>query len=365
MNFLNRNTYDKSKGGFGVHEFIDPFNETFHKTNYRFFRRFILNPLGVPLINKIISDIEKEKNNNLKESRLRMLEYMLYKRWNIISDYAFGDKPQDVISFVLMPDIFNLNDLKSIINHIQPTDIKRTSHISDNFIYLLNNYPILSISIIVNKNLRLYSEEMDYFLHKLGNYIKMVNYWMKKEPANEPRYRKQIQSLCKLKMIISKGTGLKYIRQIEIVSTLLSYIMIEVTKLIPNIESIKWFSDRDIILDYKKKELGFSIARDFVQTIYHILCEKWSYGKADIIFAEPERKGAMWYDELIRLPDYISGTLADYNKEKGTSSHKKFCPILKKVFTNNCRHLFFELNINMKDNVSIECVRWFFSLKPL
>lgn len=364
MNFSNQNTYDEHKGGFGVHELIVPFNDTFYKSSYPFFKQFILNPSNNSLINKVILDIDGRNNSGkfiFSKLRFQMPENLLFKKWLIISDYAFGGKPQNVVSFVLMPYVFDIERLKSTINNIQHTDIKNTSHVSDSFIRLLTDHPILSISILLNKDLKLFTEEKDYFLKKLEGYIKMLEYWMNKEPQKKSKYKNKIKSFRKLEKLISQGVGLKIMRQIEIVSTLTSYLMVEITKLIPNIELIGWFSDRDPLLGYKEKELEISVARDFVQSAYHVLCMMEGCNEAKIVFAIPENSGLMWYDELIRLPDYIAGALADYDMVNNKCSHDKFIPIIEKVFTNERRHLFFKLQIDMKDSASMECVRLNFS----
>ena len=364
INFSNQNTYDEYKGGFGVHELIVPFNDTFYKSSYPFFKQFILNPSNNSSVNKIILDIERRNNSGpfiFSKPHFQIPENLLFKKWFIISDYAFGDKPQNVVSFVIMPYAIDFEILKSTINNIQPTDIKKTSRVSGDFIDLLNNYPILSISIVLNKDLKLFTKEKDYLLQKLDGYIKMIKYWMEKEPCKKPKYEKQINSLCKLKRLISQGYSLKFMRQIEIVSALTSYLMAEITKLIPGIKLIGWFPDRDPLLSYKEKELDISVTRDFVQSAYHVLCIMERCNKAKIVFAIPENSGLMWYDELIRLPDYIAGALADYDMVNNKCSHDKFIPIIEKVFTNERRHLFFKLQIDMKDSASMECVRLNFS----
>lgn len=368
MKFPNRTVYDASTKGFGIHEFIMPFNDTFHKSSYYLFKNFILNPLDIPVLTKIILDNETKNRKDgfpVKEPRFKieLPDELIPKKWIIISDYAFGNKPQDVVSFVLIPYIFNYENLIYKIKSIQPKDIKKSSHTSDEFIELLNSNLILSVSISLNKKMRLCKDEKGYFLSKLIAYIKMIESWIQNEPEKENKYREEIKSLDKLKCIISTKGVSKQVRQIEIVSTLVTYLMIEITKLIPNVELIGWFSDRDAILDYKEKELDMSVIQNFVQTAYHVFCEELSYKQAKIVFAKPESSGTVWYDELIRLPDFIAGALADYDTLNNKLSHEKFIPLIEKVFTNEKCHLFFGLRVDTKTNLSMECVRLSFSPK--
>ena len=56
-------------------------------------------------------------------------------KWILCSDYCFEDKgkPNDVISFVLYPYIFDFTQWQEIIDNLQSTDIKNTRHISEYF----------------------------------------------------------------------------------------------------------------------------------------------------------------------------------------------------------------------------------------
>jgi hypothetical protein len=51
-------------------------------------------------------------------------------------------------------------------------------------------------------------------------------------------------------------------------------------------------------------------------------------------FGQPGMDGLNEYAELIRLPDYLAGTLADMSLPELEFSHDKFPPIFSQVFVN-------------------------------
>ncbi len=57
--------------------------------------------------------------------------------------------------------------------------------------------------------------------------------------------------------------------------------------------------------------------------------------QANLGFEIPEQTGKHRYDEIVRLPDYLAGTLADLNSETMTMSHDKFDVVLNNVFVNS------------------------------
>ncbi len=92
--------------------------------------------------------------------------------------------------------------------------------------------------------------------------------------------------------------------------------MCEMVKIINDIEIIGWFSDRDKLLDFKKQKLRKPFIVELISNYFHVFCENQSlHTQTKLAFGIPEKNGKMWYDECIRLCDYICGTIADFNFE--------------------------------------------------
>lgn len=53
------------------------------------------------------------------------------------------------------------------------------------------------------------------------------------------------------------------------------------------------------------------------------------------IFPEPEKSGKNHFDELIRIPDYLAGTLADFDVSSNKFSKDKYDTILLNSLVNS------------------------------
>ena len=337
---LQREVTNETRG-FVFHPFASELDNTFHMNNYPYFKEFILNPFSSGTC----------------------------KKWMIASDYVFGaeNKQRDVVSFSIFPYLEEFNTLKEGINNLQPKDLKKSSEISDGFIHFLNNYPLATVSISINKDVRLHTNERQIMIEKIDSYVRMIELWKINGTKNNNSYDKKIKRLESFKRAIVRGsTNLSVVRQIEIVSTLVSYLMFQITTLIPDIELISWLSDRDKILNFNKNNLDHSIIFDFINTGYRTLCRNYlPESNASVVFGIPEETGNMWYDEIIRVSDYFAGTLANIKPDCREITPKgKFAKMLVNVFTNTSKHLFFGIDIKYSKKESIiACERYVFSKK--
>lgn len=157
----------ENKHEFGVpyHEFILPFDETFRKSSYHIFKCFIENPLN----NNAISLLLKGKEGC---RRAEVLNILGFKKWIIVSDYVFDkNKPQDVITFSIMPHVKDFNELKNKINTLQKKDIKHSDSINPEFIKFFQEFPIFNISISINKKFKLFTDEKLFSNQQISGYL--------------------------------------------------------------------------------------------------------------------------------------------------------------------------------------------------
>lgn len=303
--------------GVGVHEFLLHFNDTF-----------------------------QQSGKTLLEKYLR--EFAEITKWILVSDYAFYDKRKkhDIVTFSLIPYIASFEEMSTALGGLAPADIKKTRRVNPEFLKLLANGPIFSISIKLDRERKLYSDERVYHKKKNEMLIGQLRYWTNSTPAGKNKYRKMIKVLQNLDHIISgAGANLKAVRDIEIVSTLAAYLMCEVTRL-TNVELIGWFSDRDALLNFKATKLGHFIF-ELVDLYYYVFCATEQIeSKGKLVIGMPETTNKVWYDSLIRIPDLLAGTFADYDYEKNISTHDKFIPVIEQLFVAETRNLFFKINFD-------------------
>ncbi len=319
--------------GFGIHYFLAAFNDTFYKSSYTDFKKFFLDNKDV-------------------------------KKWMICSDYAIGDKNKknDIVTFTFYPYIIDHQLLQKAIKALAPKDLKNTRTINEDFLSFVKEAPILNISVALSRKRKLdyINNERDFFTISIDMIIKQLKDWVISTPEGKEYYESLIKKMNELKILVkSPSTNLKIIRDIEIISQLIAYLCLEIN-LIIDVELLGWFSDRDKLLEYKKAKFKSPIIFDFIGNLYHVLCENHSdkiKSKAKLVYGVPEQDGTLFYDELNKIPDYICGTLADYDTQKNEISHQKFNTMLTSFFINNPKNLMFKLDFSKKE---FTAKKWFF-----
>lgn len=305
--------------GFSFPLFLDAFSETFNKSSYNHFEKFA-----------------KENSN--------------FRKWMVYSDYVLGDKrkPNDVLTFSFVPYMTDFDTFKKEVNTLSKRDIKDSKNINQNFLSFINELPIFSISIILNKNRKLcFVNEPQTLTTKNNMAIKQLKHWCRTTPEAKNNYKKTIGKLKLLNTEINrKGGNLKIIRNIEIIAAIVSYLIFEFSRIVRP-DTIGWFSDRDDILNFKSSKMSSPIIYDLVHTYYYLLCQSDGFNDPhNPVLGIPEKSGKLWYDEFLRIPDCICGTIADYNIEKNEFSHNKFLDVLYELVASNEKHLLFKIDLS-------------------
>jgi len=316
LNFSKFNESDGSEElGFSVHWFLDSFNQTFYKSCKKDFECFV----------KDHSNVEK---------------------WMIFSDYAMYDKSKknDVITFSLVPYTLEFDKYSNVLRKLAPNDLKSVRKVNSEFIDFLENAPIFTISVVLDRKRKLHNDEVKYHSQRFEMMIAQLEKWCVTTPEGKDHY---VELIKKIKVLLQevrkKGTNLKIFRDIDILSSLAAYILFEITKL-TKIETIGWFSDRDSLLSYKASKIKSPIIFDIVHHLYFLFCNSENIdSKNKLMLGVPESNedGSVWYDPFNRVPDLFAGALADYDIKNNKCSHEKFIPVIERLFTLSQKNLFF------------------------
>ena len=305
---------DQPNIGFSIHEAIAHFNTSFMQRGSELLGAFIL-------------------------------EHARTKKWILASDYAFHDdnKFSDAVTFSLFPHWAHIEKMSSHISAIAPSDLKNVGSVSDSFITFLKEGKAFSITLILDRKRRMFSDEKFYHLSRIESQIGMLEYWCQSTPKGKDSYQATIKQLNQVKQLVnSKNINLRLFRDIEIIGSLAAYLLTEISiKAKP--EKIAWLSDRDSMLTFKNKVIG-DYMFDQVSYLYHTLCLNSGINPSNrLLLVKPETNGKLFYDSLIRVPDYMAGTMADYDFEKQVSSHAKFDQIRDGVFAVERRNISYRL----------------------
>jgi hypothetical protein len=145
-----------------------------------------------------------------------------------------------------------------------------------------------------------------------------------------------------------KGVNSKLARQINLTAAMVATLCHMLNQAV-NAGAIRWISDRDALF-----ERHDAVVSDLAYVYYLAQAVEFATPEqreaqnhdaslASLTFEIPEKTGKHRFDELVRLPDYLAGTLADLNSETMAVSREKFGVVLNKVFINSKNNWMVEL----------------------
>jgi len=261
--------------------------------------------------------------------------------WYVVSDYVLDDpNKHDVVSFVILLGHDKQEVILDYIQAIAPTDIKHSGSASEGMIRYLNCPVAFSFNFVLDEekpsfmssyakpeNMLLELESLLGFAERMGqvsidtgDYFKQV----------EKRIKRFIQELKQ------KGNQ-KLARKIFILATYAA-VVFDYLDIIAEPEVLAWVSDRDAMIDrhdgvvYEIATLAFYVLK-FART------DGASIAIPRLIHTMQEITGVNMLDPLIRMPDYLAGTIADMNLECFEFSHAKFEAVAKGCLMGQKNHV--------------------------
>ena len=137
-----------------------------------------------------------------------------------------------------------------------------------------------------------------------------------------------------------KGVNAKLAGQTQLVATTVATLCNMLNQAV-SARAIRWISDRDALFERQD-----AVVSDLAYAYYLTQVIEFSTPEqreaqglraslATLGFEIPERTGKHRFDELVRLPDYLAGTLADLDSETMAISKEKFDVVLNNVFVNS------------------------------
>ncbi|SHL31286.1 hypothetical protein [Flavobacterium saccharophilum] len=291
--------------------------------------------------------LNKNVKENIKNNYLKDLKNIT--KWSCFSDYCFDDKnkPNDVVTFSLVPYITDYSIIENHIKEIAKTDIKNTKSIQDKFITFLKEYPLINFSFILNDRKEIFGHTHDIrkenVLQQLNLTKDLYSNWIKNQPEKELYYRKIIKTIDSCISEVKRGKKINIYIDVFLVAFLGAYVSYIILNELKNIEIFGWFSDRDKIFDVQN---GF-IVNIFNNNLHCLLYDKQI--PYQFVSSLSNSNFDVFYDQFIKIPDYIAGTLADYNMIDNLVSKDKFDIMLTKYMGNNT-HNNFVFKIFKEDN---------------
>jgi hypothetical protein len=255
------------------------------------------------------------------------------KGWIIGSDYVIGDKtrPHDCLCFTVYP-IYEHEPLKhwQEIAEAIPQDLKKTRRIDEKIVSCLRDRRRFSFCFIVTKE-RNPNVDRDVAKAAIDRNLEIMLRW--EDADKHDHYIKRMQRLRQHAQ--AKAFKAHLFADMFLVTNIVTVIGYLITKLAsPRI--IGWFFDRDSITS----AYG-GVAKDLFAINHSAICQQRGVPYQGVQLGlgnplpDPQSPNQSWYDPIVRIPDFLAGTLAAFNYRTRTfeGGKQKIPDLLTKVFS--------------------------------
>ncbi len=237
--------------------------------------------------------------------------------WFLLSDYYFGEeKNNKVIAFTAMPSCPYILELQNAIKSVAPKDIKHTRNISRDFVSLIDLLSLINIVFIFENNKHFIWDNVAEAKNAIIEDIEVlrcyVQYWRDTEPATSPRLNKITKNLNVLEDLLKRGKKLRIISAMFMISMLGGYVGSLIWRE-TRLSFLIWFSDRD-----STNEIGNNLIRD----LFQISLIDITKANINFSFTTANSNSDEWYEDIIRIPDYLAGAISGFNFENYRANNK-------------------------------------------
>lgn len=308
---------------------------------------------NIDFIKTLKQHLDETFSKTISENWIKYLQFSpsLQKAssWMIFSDYCIDDKTKhnDSISIVACP-IADIELLSKEINRFIPSDIKEIRDIKKETLNYLNFPYYFSINFVIdniksyrklyapNGDKRALIRDVELIYNDLNSIDQKIDF--------QENFYKKIKSLRE--KIKSKNFNTYKYCSIIFISFLAAYVALFITTH-TKVKELLWLSDRGLVFEF----LDGLCLDLYIQTYFNMLRE------TNILIPMPNpfgvatgnSKGVLWYDSLIKLPDYYAGTIASWNLKTNEVDNDKHIQVIENVFADNSN--FNLVKINFKDKL--------------
>lgn len=270
--------------------------------------------------------------------------------WTIVSDYCVGDdgKKNDVFSFVVIANHDKAENISEYISSVAPRDIKKVRQVPMGLMQYLTcpQSVTFSVSFVIDREAALLRDylRVEHMASFIPDACELMDIFRKSSPAGasvNPVYFDEVLQRLRIfeKDLSRKQLNARLSRQIHLAAGFAATVFYLVTQS-TQAGYLRWISDRDKLIEHND-----TVVHDLAYLYFVLMSSSQpglvpsaQSGLLQTLFELPEKTGQHRFDALIRLPDYLAGTLADIGPDMSYSKDK-FGEMLHGVFvdsSNNC-----------------------------
>jgi hypothetical protein len=262
-----------------------------------------------------------------------LAKHPLVSKWLIASDFVINE-PQassDAYAYTFFPYNVDMLRLKAGIVKLAPEDFKKTNTVKPQLQEFLQSGETFTICLLTPKKYNTAGDIRAVRL-SLDATLRMMQTWQDAE--SQQKIIKAFERLRERAKANNFNTQLMSTMMIAtVMAAFCSIILAQERK----IEIVAWFPDRDNITTAYERIADHMFAANFSAFSQKHNIDQHPI-KTGIGLPEPDpiRPKQTWYDELVRIPDFLAGPLAAWNyKEHLVPGRQKYVDILKGAVADN------------------------------
>lgn len=263
--------------------------------------------------------------------------------WYIVSDYCFDDKdkPNDVVTFTLLP-FGNPFTVKEQIKQHLGKDLKHCRDISEGAIKYIKESPyFFSIACIIKDKNKIFNLASTKIL--LDSTIKKMENWPEAKREEFIHQFKALREYLKRKDVHTNILSNMCVT-VHILCVIIEFLLIKTRT-----NHIFWISDRDKITDFKNGVIHKLVRLGYANLLKKRISDHQVYGVLD----DGEYHKEI-YDELVRIPDYISGAIAGIDFDDIDKTAEKDYTLFNDSIVDNERIYIMDLEHNLASDMLSE-----------
>jgi hypothetical protein len=271
--------------------------------------------------------------SGIAEFRTFLAKHPGVTKWFIASDFVNAD-PQaasDVYAFTFFPYERHFEQLKAEIRQLVPKDFKKTIDVEPELRQFFHSGATFTICLLTPKKYKV-AGSIGAIRRSLDVTISNMRQW-----RDADRQQKIIGAFERLRERAKANNFNGQLISTIIFATVLAAFCAVMLAKERNIEVVGWYPDRDnITTSYDQ------IAHYMFVVNFSAFCQRHNIDAHSIRAAigiptpDARRPRQTWYDELVRIPDFLAGPLAAWRYEANlVTGRQKYVDLLQGVIADN------------------------------
>ncbi|MFP3556993.1 hypothetical protein SB861_40785 [Paraburkholderia sp. SIMBA_049] len=261
-------------------------------------------------------------------------------RWGIFSDYVIGDRdrPSDTFVFTVAPLGMHLSGLFALALGKSTPDLKDVKSIPQQMRGILDDARFYSFCFSLKKG-----DGLPFDRQQIGDGLRELARTLKLQGAPGDTFAKNLSEA--LSKVRANSFSTKLFSDILFTASIVSYLVCLISRTSPlRPDRIGWFSDRDRITSAYGELVKHLIALE----VPSACSENFEGWRGPVVGVNAQGPGQLWCDGILRVPDYLAGTLSVlcFESETMSTEASKFVDMLQNVMAGERSIRVFRASLN-------------------